>query len=720
MSYRALLTKREVAPLIGRSERWIDLHAAQFVTQAADRKARNGRAPTLIHVSSLPPEAQRAWAVKQGEKVVELMPAATSAPGQLALALTVPTGPNLSPEDRAEAERRYTVIEPLVAPEKYAALWLSHANRKLALVEWLAGQHKTAARTIYHWMQAWKAGGLPALVTRDRADKGRPRVFNQAALDFILAAALPRAGSYGALSVREIHRAYEEERAWRASHAAARLGEFELRKYTRYLDGSGKLRPEAQLPGAAYETFRTWFAKIPEVVRVMAREGEEAFSNTQEIVSFRDLASINPLDYVVMDHRRLDLFCLVRAGHGKGWKLARPWLTAAIDMRTRRWLGWVIVETPSSDSIASTLKRTFLDAGIPSALYWDNGKDFRCEWLEGKQHRAGEAYRVRELDTATRGVMETLGVRVHHAIVRRARSKIIEPNFGATANFDRTLPEWCGHNAQARPERLEKMIEQHARWEKGEVETTPFRTIEEIAEIYNEAIGTLNEREHTGEGMQKITATGRGWMCPNEAWELLIRGIEVRRAPAEVIQFCFHKRRVLTVQHCEVRPTFGGKAYHYRFADNPNAMIAWNGREVEFAYDPHDLETAALYADGRFLGLVSNVELRRMGEQDFVQDERDRRASRRDVKKVIAAVHQAIPVAGPAERAARRMAVRPARAVAAQAEACATVAPEIAAAVAAAKEEREFKFADVAASIPARPEDCGTGDDEFEFFAGGN
>jgi hypothetical protein len=377
----------------------------------------------------------------------------------------------------------------------------------------------------------------------------------------------------------------------------------------------------------------------------------------------------------------------------------------------------VIVETPSSDSIASVLKRTFLDAGIPNRLYIDNGKDFRCEWLEGKQHKAGEAYRVRELDTATRGVLETLNIRVHHAIVRRARSKIIEPNFGATANFDKTLPEYCGHNAQARPERLEKLIEQHERWEKGEAETTPFRTIEEIAGLYEEQIETLNEREHTGEGMQTITATGRGWMCPNECWERLIPGVEVRRAPAEVIQFCFHKRRTLTVHNGEVRPTFAGKAYHYRFADNSQALMGWNGREVEFAYDQHDLETAALYADGSFLGLVSNVELRRMGERDFVEDEKDRRRARREVKKFIQAVHRSVPVAAPEERAARRMAVRPVRPVTDAARViAAAVAPEIAAAVEAAKKEEEFRFAEVQAEIPSQAEACATGDDEFEFF----
>ncbi|KKL21472.1 hypothetical protein LCGC14_2445100, partial [marine sediment metagenome] len=188
---RSLLTKREVAELMERTPRWVGMNALRFETDVSDRKSRNGRAPLLYHLSSLPPEAQREWARRQTEKVVEIVPAAVAAPGQLALALTAPAGPNLAPADREEAERRFRVIEPLVAPERHRALWLQCGERKGALIALLAGQHQTKPRTIYNWLKAWNSGGLPALVSKDRADKGRPRAFNDAALDFILAAALP-------------------------------------------------------------------------------------------------------------------------------------------------------------------------------------------------------------------------------------------------------------------------------------------------------------------------------------------------------------------------------------------------------------------------------------------------------------------------------------------------------------------------------------------------
>jgi transposase InsO family protein len=587
------------------------------------------------------------------------------------------------------------------------------------MVDFLAARHGTKRRTLYDWLKRWERDGIAGLVNRNRKDKGQPRVLNTAALDFILAAALPRKGSYGALSVREVYRAYVEESAWRASHATKLLREFEEKKYFRYLDSSGRLSPVAQLPDASYETFRTWFNRIPEVVRVMGRDGEEAFHNSQEVLSFRNLTDVRPLDYVVMDHRRLDIFCLLR--ERGGWKLGRPWLTAALDMRTRKWLSWVIVENPSSDSIAAVLKRTFLDHGLPLNLYWDNGKDFTCEWFEGKKSHARTAPKVGDIGTAWRGVLETLGVRVTHAIVKRARSKIIEPNFVNVANFDKTLPWYCGHKPTARPERFAALIEQHERWLAKDSDQPAFPTIEAVAATYDEALDQLNEREHSGEGMSKITPTGRGWLCPNEAWERLIGTIEQRTVPPDVIQFAFAKRRKVTVRNGEIRTQFDQGKRHYRLSDGVSLM-AYNGQAIEFGYDPLDLETISLYHQDRFLGLAHCVELRRMGEQSFVVDEKDRRASRREVKKFIAAVHQQVPIPDHQQRAARRRAAAAERTEPERAAAPRALPAAIVAASQADAGERAFSFAAAPAAgaeLIARANDNAYRDDDdatFQFF----
>lgn len=618
-------------------------------------------------------------------RVVEMTPRAADpvapAGAQLGLGLMTVEAPNLSIQDRAEAERRFAAIEPLVAPERYPL----ETRGKGDLVAWLAEQHQVKKSTLYQWRALYRDGGLPALVRRDRADKGKPRKYNQADLELIVRAALPQRGVVGVLTVADIYRLHCEERAWRDAHVGKTLCDFDARKYARYVDKEGRLSGDALLTAATYETMRRWFERIPACARILAREGEEAYRNSQDILSWREISATDPLDYVVMDHRLLDIFCLFP--ERGGWRLARPWLTAAIDMRTRKWLAWVIVDTPSSDSIAAVLKRCFLDHGVPKACYWDNGKDFRCEYLEGKHRREEDRGRIGDLGESWRGVLGTLGVRVHHAIVRNARAKLIEPNFGRIGDFDRTLPEYCGHKPGARPEWFSDLVRQHEEWAEGARPSTPFRTVHQVAELYDAAIEDLNERPLQGEGMAKITPAGRGWWAPNEAWDILVRRVEKRVVPADVVQFCFGKRKSLTIQHGEIKTTFGGRPFHYRIRGNPLMLVALNGQTIELAYDPLDLGEAAVYCDSRLVGLAECVALRRMGEGAFMDDERDRRAARREVRKYIAAAHAQVPMLSPEERLERRAAVRPARIEPERAVTVAAVPAAIAAAAEAAREE---------------------------------
>lgn len=719
---QTLLTERAVASLAGVSTRTVRSRACELITTRAEEPARNGRRPRVYQLRSLAPTLQELFAAQFGG------PDSEQNPEQSIVFPLLPGRYNLSASDRAEAERRYHILEPLIAPERFEVLWLQNGRVKSRLIEAIADEHQIGRRTLYEWLRNFEACGLPGLVRHDRSDKGFPKALNRAALDFILAAALPRSGFYGELSVREIYRAYGEERAWRMEHASKKLGDFELRKYSRYVDpNSGRLSPAAQLPQVCYETFRHWYSRIPEVVKVFAREGEEAFHNTQEILSFRELSAVEPMDYLVMDHRLLDIFCLVRTKNG--WRLARPWLTAAIDMRTRKWLAWAVVETPSSDSIASVLRRSFVQWGVPLAVYWDNGKDFTCEWLEGKHTHARTESAVKELEPAMRGVLETLNVRVVHAIVRRARAKILEPNFGNTANFDKTLPWYCGHKPTARPERFAKLLEEHEAWLRGQPTEPVFPTIEQVAALYDEFLDSLNEREHSGEGMSKITPTGRGWMCPNECWERLIGNVERRTIPEEVLQFCFAKRRKIKVRNGELRITFGGRQHHYRPLDSSVGLMKLNGNEVEFAYDPLDLETGVVYSQNRFVGLVTNVELRKMGEQSFVEDEKNRRRARREVKRFVEAVHGQVYVPGTLERLARRTAVQPARREPVRPEVPVPLPAAIQDASKAVQKEKEFSFAaavsgaeagaDLIRKANAAAYQDNDVEDEFQFYGEG-
>lgn len=618
-------------------------------------------------------------------------------------------------EQTKAGEQFRRLIDPIINPERYPDLH-SRFKRKGDLLEHIARENGLHPRTLRRKLKRWEAEAINGLTRKIREDKGESRALNNAGREFIIGAVLPKPGSYGELSTKDIFRLYEEERRWRADQVGKLLCPADRARYRRYVGTDGGLLPSAELPKASYPTFCRQVAQIPELVKTMARKGEDAYRNG-ELISYRDLASIQPLDYVVMDHRVLDIFCLIP--ERRGWKLARPWLTAAIDMRTRKWLGWCFVETPSSDSIATVLKQVFMRFGLPKSALWDNGKDFCCYWLEGCKEQSRSEGAIGALPEKWAGVMESLGVRVHHAIVKNARAKLIEPAFINIANFDRTLPEWCGHKPGARPERFDRLLKEHEAWLSGQHDSAPFRTIGEVAQLYSDAIEDLNERPHQGEGMRKVLPQGMGWLCPNEAWELLISRVPRRSVPEAVIQLCFAKRRELTVRNGEVRATFGGKQYHYRFEGNRLRLLALNDRKVELAYDPLDLGAAAVYCADEFIGLARCCELRLMGEDAFVEDERDRRATRREVRKYIAAVHQVVPVPDPETHLARRRAVAPVRPDVERPAAAVNLPKAIADAHAAQEAERTFSFENAkpveVIRYPEPPDDSG----EFNFFRTG-
>jgi len=313
------------------------------------------------------------------------------------------------------------------------------------------------------------------------------------------------------------------------------------------------------------------------------------------------------------------------------------------------------------------------------------------------------------------GVLHDLGLEVVHAIPYNARAKCIEPNFKRIANFDRTLPEWCGHKPGARPERFDEMVKQHEAWVAGKAEGTPFKTIGQVAALYQEAIEDLNERDMEGaEGMRTIKCGGGyAWMSPSHCWDKLITRIPRRTVPAEVLHMVFAKRRTLTVQHAEICVTFNGEQFHYRC----DGLARLNGKKVELAYDPLDLEMAAIYYEDRFAGIAYCAALRRMGEDAFKEDEQERRRLLRQTKLFIKAAHASVPVAGPEVRLARRREVRPDRASVARVETPVAVPAQLLEAGAARRADLDLRFEDLQAEVAVETAAAPVEDDTFNFFS---
>ena len=757
------LTQSEVMELEGRTRRWTQKHAEILGAVVVDRQ-KNGNPVHHYDLRRLSAPAQLKWARRQ--KVVpidvgddggdEFMPWAQEEPaggtGQLALALTRPAGSNLSDAERAQAEPRLLAIEPLIGKKNR-----EQPLGKKALRQQVAKMNGVSERTLYSWEQRYlgTAGGayegmrgLPALVDHARADKGKPRLMNDAALDLLLHLTVPVDGLTGEMTIAEARRAYREERRLRDGYlqgvsrkgakvvpkaakgkSKAEAGEDQetpktvpvrdQERLAKYLDAQGRLLEEARLPAVSYWTFRNWWRELPEASRRLGRKGREAYINEDAPVSYRDYLKLKPLDFVVMDHRQLDITCMMPAkqGPGKGWRLGRPWITAAIDMRTRKWLAWVVVEQPDSGSIAAVLKRLLLDHGLPKRFYWDNGQDFECDWLDG--------------------VLKSLGIKVTHSLVRRARSKMIEPNFKALASFERQTPWWCGHRPDARPERHEELVAEHNDWmaagreeavirdscsvtreEHKAPKRRPFLTLDEVREMYGLLMPDLNAQPHSGRGMETVTPEGTGRMSPAECWDGLIGGVVRRKVPTNTLLFLFREKRTVTVKHSQIKISHHGQPFIYEPAADadPLALLPFNEKKVEINLDRLDLQTIAVFYKGDFICLAQNMALRGMGAETFKEDEANRRRGHRLLRDLIQAAHGQVSVPGPVERLRRRAASREAVAESPEQRPEVTVAyPEAERAVAAAAGDG-FRFSRSTARVESAVVEADPADSEFEFF----
>ena len=125
---------------------------------------------------------------------------------------------------------------------------------------------------------------------------------------------------------------------------------------------------------------------------------------------------------------------------------------------------------------------------------------------------------------------------------------------------------------------------------------------------------------------------------------------------------------------------------------------------------------AAVYHENAFVGLAECLPLRRMGESLFVQDERDRRHTRREVKRFIEAVHKTVVTPDAETYLQRRAAVAPVRTEEGRPEIPMQLPAPIAEAHAAQAAEAEFSFS---AAKPIQVEQIPVSDegDTFNFFS---
>jgi putative transposase len=576
--------------------------SGQIRTRLTER-IRNGKARREYDASSLPAEFQAKRLqqaissapivlVKSSDHPATARPETAKDEGISALA-------TLSADEKAEAERRLSVIGPLIDFENRANSPMlpfggAQAPTSLArMVKLIGATSPYSERTLWNWWKAYKTSGLSGLIGKGRSDKNISRFF----------------------AARKQAAAFASNKFWNERLSAIMVHEALLREWRRL-----RLSPSDAPP--AYETTRVFLNSLPPLISTIARKGERAYNNDFAPYLLRDIAKVPVNQYWISDHMQHDIFVRnIDAETGKpvfnelGLNEAfRPWLTCIVDMRSRRVVGQVWCVSPSSNTINSALRIALRTFGLCRNFYIDNGKDYK---------KLGK--RAPELSPDAQGVLIRLGIHSQHCLPKHPQSKQIESFFRTVhKQFDVLWRDaYCGSSPATRPEACDALMSRHKKLlAAGEGDRSPLPPASEFIQAALNWMDSFNSNF-------KCSGRGMNGHSPKYIYDSELP--PSRRRPvrlADVAQlFWERQKRVVSEGGCI--QLFNAR-YEPADSESAAALMLTIKREVLVACDPLSVgEAIALTMDGKFLGYLRAQELLVHGETSAEQIRASMRARRK-------------------------------------------------------------------------------------------
>jgi transposase InsO family protein len=451
------------------AELWINKEAVRSITGWSDRTIRwkaqlgvlssrnvsnqekRGRGSREYALSSLPVEAQLKF-LKQpllsGPDCTALALRSDLNQSNLFASLPEVSEPerlNFSARQNAQALKRLEAIAPLVEFRSRSRSQRSRPTfRTIAgvavrsmnsLASFLADQHHVSPRTLWNWYAQYRKLGYAGLVDRVRSDKGKSRF----------------------LKAHPAVRAFIENK-YLGERLSIRL------VYQALLRDLRNLEPDCTRP-PSYSAVRSYLQQLPKPLLILSREGKRQFQERCEPYLLTDFESLVPNQIWVSDHGQHDVWVRNDLFSGVSSNAAvRPWLTAMIDMRSRKIVGTAWSATPSSHTISSALRVGIESFGISQILYVDNGKDYE---------KVGRI----DFPPECSGVLVRLGIQPQYCLPRHPQSKLIESWFGTVRKrFDCLWPSYCGAGPKDRPEQCMAALKEHLNERYGDFAPTNRQT----------------------------------------------------------------------------------------------------------------------------------------------------------------------------------------------------------------------------------------------------
>ena len=613
------LTAKEVSSLTAWSSRSLLRHAQEthIVSKLSDARGRNGRRERLYAASSLPalcqPKLLEMCIRKSSSEHALLAPCASdqseTSPATVQtvqpslfpapLAMHSPELADLNEEQRETARFRFGIVSSLLEwRDGTRGPFRTQDGREIKtlndFVEYRAAEIGVHSSCIWKWLSRYDRGGttplakFKALADRARADRGvfRSLAKYPKAAEYILIKFLGLAPSQYLQAARELRLPdqpsldyhmpnYKSERL----PITAVYEGLEREWVSLYNHGS---RPPS------YTTIRNFIQSIPNCVKVMAREGPEAYENRCEPHGKRRYDDVPVNGLWVSDHRIFDVFAwndyfppfLQEQG---SW--LRVWLTTTEDVRTRRILGWCFSVNPSSRSVAAAARMAAMKYGMPRAMYFDNGVDY---------------------DLFAKTLLENFGISRVAAKPYRPRSKAIESwHSTLSKRFDPIFgPAYAGHDAKDRSEENTQALKQHRLWREGRAAATPLPPVTHLMEMFAAwAEIEYNEWEHSGQDMQGLS--------PRVLYDRELPPENRKPLDIAALEPLFWQRETRLVRNSRVE-LFNQK-YEPVDPESDFQLRMYDGRDVRVACNPDDIAYALCYEaegpDHRFIARLRAPQL---------------------------------------------------------------------------------------------------------------
>lgn len=412
-------------------------------------------------------------------------------------------------------------------------------------------ERQFTVRMLYRKQKALKEGGETALIDR----RGKHDNHKNSISD----------------TVWDIFQYYYLDESQKSISECMRLTELQLKS-----EGQ-----ESLLPLASDSSFgRAVQSRIDVPVLKYFRLGQKAYKDQCEPFIKRLYDDLQSNDIWVCDNHTFDI--MVDDGEHK--KPVRVYLTAFLDVRSRKMMGWYVTDAPCSDATLQALRRGIERYGIPKRILSDNGREFLTHDIGGRGFRRSRVEDEHYIPT----ILDNLQIEFRTAMVKNARAKIVERAFREVKEeFSRLFEGYTGGSITERPERLKGMAKKAANF-------TPYADFERYVDTYIE--GWFNHQEHGGVGMRHKTR--------NQVYEENL--YELRTAAREELNLMMMRSsRMVKFRRDGLTLRLYGTEINYWSEELWRSHLE---EKVYYRYNPDDLSEIRVYDErDRFLGTARQV-----------------------------------------------------------------------------------------------------------------